>query len=98
VSEKVVALHGDPAVDDPSHEDIFLHRGEPFVGHGDHIDGGCGYHALCTECVGDCKVSVVQDYFFTVFGQSMQGLTPTVAPAPHVKFALFAQVRDEVVT
>ena len=92
VSQKVVELHGDPSLDDQAHSDVLLHRSDPFVDHGDAIDNGCGYHALCSECSGDCAVEAVQDYFFGLFGQTLEGLTPTVAPAPHAKFALFAQV------
>eukprot|EP00613_Pedinella_sp_CCMP2098_P009657 CAMPEP_0171651050 /NCGR_PEP_ID=MMETSP0990-20121206/38060_1 /TAXON_ID=483369 /ORGANISM="non described non described, Strain CCMP2098" /LENGTH=360 /DNA_ID=CAMNT_0012229869 /DNA_START=26 /DNA_END=1109 /DNA_ORIENTATION=- len=91
VSQKVVELHGDPSLDDQAHSDVLLHRSDPFVDHGDAIDNGCGYHALCSECSGDCAVEAVQDYFFGLFGQTLEGLTPTVAPAPHAKFALFAQ-------
>ena len=59
VSKRVVALRGDPGRNNASHAFSSTQK-NPYFQHTDAIDNGCGYHALCSECKGDCLVPVVQ--------------------------------------
>jgi hypothetical protein len=87
VSRRVVSLGGDPALlEDHTlgahHDDAFL---EHFQHPGKH-DGGCGAHALCEHCSGDCVRQDVHDYFFSLLGEAVD--TPAIAPPANVKYAL----------
>ncbi len=65
VSARTELLRGDPGQSDKTHA-LSLGVKDAYLLHTDSIDSGCGYHALCKECKDDCRVPLVQDYFFEV--------------------------------
>jgi len=58
VSARVEGLRGDPGRLDASHALAAPAKGgrDPLLHHAASLDGGCGFHALCEDCTGDCKV------------------------------------------